>query len=295
MKTAIVTDSNSGITISEASKLGIYLLPMPFYVDNELFYEELTISQTDFFEKLRKDVEISTSQPSPGEVMEIWNKALAENDELVYIPMSSGLSKSCETAQMLASSYEEFQGKVFVVDNQRISVTTHQSVLDALSLSKKGKSAKEIKDILEEVKFESSIYLTLETLKYLKKGGRITPAAAAIGTVLNLKPILQIQGEKLDAFDKTRGKKKALQIMLRAVDTDLKTRFAYCPVEKMHLLVAYSGEKTEEVEEWVQQVTEFFGREPELVDPLSLSVSCHVGDGVLALAVAAPLPEKYLN
>ena len=203
---AVVTDSNSGITQAQGEKLGVRVLPMPFYIDEKLYFEEITLSQEEFYRRLQSDAEIHTSQPSPKDVTDLWDEILKEHDEIVYIPMSSGLSASCQTAMMLA---QEYDGRVQVVDNQRISVTQRQSVLDALELVRRGRSAKEIREILEQEKKKSSIYITLETLKYLKKGGRITPAAAAFGTVLNLKPVLQIQGERLDAFAKVRGKKAA--------------------------------------------------------------------------------------
>ena len=189
-KVAIVTDSNSGITQKEAKELGIRVLPMPFYINGELFYEDITLTQEEFYKKLEEDADISTSQPAPGDVIELWEELLESYDEVIHIPMSSGLSSSCETAIMLS---KDFDGKVLVVDNQRISVTQRQSVLDAIQLAEEGKCAQEIYDILMREKLEASIYITVDTLKYLKKGGRITPAAAAIGTVLNLKPVLQIQ------------------------------------------------------------------------------------------------------
>lgn len=196
-KIAIMTDSNSGITQKEAEVLRIRVLPMPFLIDGETFFEEISLTQEQFYERLAQDVDISTSQPSPEDVTKAWEELLEENESIVYIPMSSGLSGSCQTAIMLADDYE---GKVQVVDNQRISVTQRQSVLDAIELAKEGKTAVQIKEILEANKFESSIYIMLDTLKYLKKGGRITPAAAALGSALRLKPVLQIQGEKLEHF-----------------------------------------------------------------------------------------------
>ncbi len=223
-KVAIVTDSNSGITQARAKEMGITVLPMPFYINEELFFEDITLTQEKFYERLQEDADISTSQPSPGDVLDLWNGLLEEYDEIVHIPMSSGLSSSCETAASLA---EDFDGKVCVVNNQRISVTQEQSVVDAMALRDVGKSAAEIKEVLEAEKFESTIYITVDTLKYLKKGGRITPAAAALGTVLNLKPVLQIQGEKLDAFAKVRGWKAAKKTMLNAIEADLKGRFVY--------------------------------------------------------------------
>ncbi len=286
-KTAIVTDSNSGITQAQGRELGIFVLPMPFFINEELFYEDISLSQEEFYEKLAGDAEISTSQPSPGEVMDMWDEVLKEYEELVYIPMSSGLSKSCETAMMLAQDYED---KVFVVDNQRISVTMRQSVMDAKQLAEEGVSGAEIKHILEEKKMESSIYITLETLQYLKKGGRITPAAAAIGTVLNIKPVLQIQGERLDSFAKVRGRAQGRKTMIDAIRKDLEGRFADVPVEKMHISVAYTGAKTDEVDAWVEEVkTAFPEAAIDFVDPLSLSVSCHIGPGALAVTATAPL------
>ncbi len=284
MKTAIVTDSNSGITQSEAKELGVFVLPMPFFINEVLFYEDITLTQEQFYEKLLQDADIKTSQPSPGEVMDMWDKVLEDYDELVYIPMSSGLSKSCETAYMLANDYE---GKVFVIDNQRISITMRRAVYDAQEMIKNGKTAAEIKQKLEEEKLESSIYITLETLKYLKKGGRITPAAAAIGTVLNIKPVLQIQGEKLDAYTKVRGKEAGRKKMIDAIRKDLDGRFAKYKGQ-MHLDLAYSG-NYEEALGWRDQLLQEF---PEFdpadvhMDALSLSVSCHIGHGALAVAVS---------
>lgn len=286
-KTAIVTDSNSGITQAQAKELGIFVLPMPFFINEELFFEDISLSQEEFYQKLLENADISTSQPSPGEVMELWDKVLEEYEEIVHIPMSSGLSKSCETAMMLAQDYE---GQVYVVDNQRISVTQRQSVMDAMELASKGTPAAEIKRILEEMKLESSIYITLETLKYLKKGGRVTPAAAAIGTVLNIKPVLQIQGEKLDAYAKARGFAQGKRTMLDAIRKDVEGRFSHTPVEQLHFAVAYSGARTGEVDTWINEVEEAFpGAKIEFTDPLSLSVSCHIGAGALAVTVTVPL------
>ena len=280
---AVVTDSNSGITQQQAENMGITVLPMPFYIDEQLYLEGITLKQEAFYEKLEQDAAICTSQPSPADVMETWERLLQDYDEVVHIPMSSGLSNSCQTAMVLA---REFKGRVYVVDNQRISVTQSQAVLDALELLKAGKTGAQIKEILEAEKMESSIYITLETLKYLKKGGRITPAAAALGTVLNLKPVLQIQGEKLDAFAKARGKKQAKKIMIKAMKEDLKTRFAdYNKKGLMCLEAAYAGNE-EEAQEWKEELEkEFSGMEVHM-DPLSLSVACHIGKGAIAVAVS---------
>ena len=275
---AIITDSNSGITQSRGKELGIFVLPMPFFIDGQLFLEDITLTQEQFYDRLGGDSDISTSQPSPGDVMELWENVLKDYDEIVHIPMSSGLSSSCATALSIA---EEYDGRVQVVNNQRISVTQEQSVYDAMKLREEGKSAKEIREILEKEKFLSSIYITVDTLKYLKKGGRITPAAAAVGTVLNLKPVLQIQGEKLDAFAKVRGWKAAKKAMLNAVEKDLNERFA--PVkDQMVLGMAYTCSK-EEAQEWKWEILERFPGYELIEGPLSLSVACHIGPGAMAV------------
>ena len=279
-KIAIMTDSNSGMAPEEAKALGVHMIPMPFYIDDELFFEGVSLSQEEFYEKLENDHEIHTSQPSPADLLFLWDECLKEYDSVVYIPMSSGLSSSCETARMLALDYD---GKIEVVNNQRVSVTQRQSVLDALELVKAGKTAAEIREILERERMESSIYITVDTLQYLKKGGRITPTAAAIGTVLGLKPVLQINGEKLDAYAKVRGKKAAKETMLNAMKKDFEEKYKGVPKEKIHLAAAYSG-NPEEAAEWKAEVEQNFpGMEVHLA-PLSLSVSCHIGKGSLAIA-----------
>lgn len=280
-KIAIMTDSNSGITQKEAEVLRIRVLPMPFLIDGETFFEEISLTQEQFYERLAQDVDISTSQPSPEDVTKAWEELLEENESIVYIPMSSGLSGSCQTAIMLADDYE---GKVQVVDNQRISVTQRQSVLDAIELAKEGKTAVQIKEILEANKFESSIYIMLDTLKYLKKGGRITPAAAALGSALRLKPVLQIQGEKLDAFSIARTKKQGVSKMLAAIEEDIKTRFGGLDnMENIHMEVAHTVNE-EAALELVEMIKERFGVETVDMYPLSLSISCHIGAGSLAVA-----------
>ncbi len=280
-KIAVMTDSNSGITQSQAKELGVFVLPMPFFIDGDLYLEDITLSQEAFYEKLKSDAEISTSQPSPADVMDLWDQVLKDYDEIVHIPMSSGLSASCMTAMGLAQDYH---GRVQVVNNQRISVTQKQAVLDAIQLAKEGKEAAEIKEILEKEKLETSIYLVVETLKYLKKGGRITPAAAALGTILNIKPVLEIQGEKLDAFAKARGKNKAKKIMLDAMKKDMETRFKDSLLKgEMELQVVYSG-NLEEALEWKKEVESNFPGMEIGMDKLSLSVVCHTGPGVLAIA-----------
>lgn len=277
-KIAIVTDSNSGITQEMGKTMGIHVIPMPFFIDGELFLEDITLTQEEFYKRLGDNSDISTSQPSPGEVMECWDELLKEYDEMVHIPMSSGLSSTCHAAQSLSQEYE---GKVCVVDNQRISVTQKQSVEDAIVLRDAGKSASEIKEILEAEKLQASIYITVDTLKYLKKGGRVTPAAAALGTVLNLKPVLQIQGEKLDAFSKVRGWKAAKRTMLKAIEKDLEERFSEVR-EDMVLGMAYTCSK-EEAQEWKQEIAEKFPEYEIVEGPLSLSVACHIGPGAMAV------------
>ena len=284
---AIVTDSNSGITQEQAKEYGVNVLPMPFFINGETFFEDIDLSQEEFYEKLEGNADISTSMPAVGSVTESWDKLLEEYDGIVHIPMSSGLSSSCETAIMLAQDYD---GKVQVVNNQRISVTQKQSVLDAAELARRGKGAQEIKDYLEQTKFDSSIYIMVDTLAYLKKGGRITPAAAALGTLLKLKPVLQIQGEKLDAFAKARTVKQAKNIMVEAVKNDFEKRFKDAAGEGMHLYIAYTKDR-QTAQEFKVQVQEAFPKaEITMVDPLSLSVACHIGPGALALACAKKLP-----
>ena len=286
-KVAIVTDSNSGITQEQGKELGIFVLPMPFFIDGELYLEDITLSQSEFYEKLGADSDISTSQPSPGEVMDLWDKVLEEYDELVCIPMSSGLSSTCATAITLAAEYD---GRVQVVDNQRISVTQEQSVLDAMNLREEGKSAAEIKEILEKEKLQASIYITVDTLKYLKKGGRITPAAAALGTLLKLKPVLQIQGEKLDSFAKARTVKQAKKMMIDAMRNDFDHRFNDPEGKNIYLEMAYTH-NLEDAEAFKKEVEAEFPGMEIVLNPLSLSVSCHIGPGALAVACSKKIPE----
>lgn len=276
-KVAIATDSNSGITQAEARKLGIRVLPMPFYINEELFFEDVTLTQEEFYRRLAEDADISTSQPAPGDVTDLWDQLLESYDEVVYIPMSSGLSASCQTALMLAGDY---RGKVFVADNQRISITQRQSVLDAMEMAKAGMDGQAILDVLIRERLESSIYITVDTLKYLKKGGRVTAAGAAIGAVLNIKPVLTIQGAKLDAFAKARGWKAAKKIMLDAMERDLTQRFAG---QEVHLAAAYTC-TDEEAQEWKGELEARFPGYEIHMDRLSLSVACHIGAGSMAVA-----------
>lgn len=284
-KVAVITDSNSGITQSEAKELGIHVVPMPFFVNGDTFYEDISMNQKEFYEYLAQGAEVTTSQPTPDTLTSLWDEVLKEYEEIVYIPMSSGLSSSCGTAMML--SYEEpYENKVFVVDNQRISVTQRRSVLDAIELADKGYDAAQIREILLREKFESSIYIMVDTLSYLKKGGRVTPAAAAIGTVLRIKPVLQIQGEKLDAYAKVKTLKQAKMTMIKAVRRDFEFRFHDPDGERFHMQVAYTEDDTEAMLFKQELEQEFPGHTIDIVDPLSLSVSCHIGPGALAVAIS---------
>lgn len=279
----IVTDSNSGITSKEANEWGVTVIPMPFYINGELYYEGLTLNQKEFYKFLEDNLDVNTSQPSPGDVMKTWDEVLKEKEYIIYIPMSSSLSGTYETAVMLA---EEYEGKVFVVNNRRISVTQLQSVKDAINLVKKGKSAKEIKEILEDRQYQASIYIVPDTLDYLKKGGRLTPAVASFAKVLNIKPVLQIQGEKLDAFKKVRGMKQAKRAMKEAIADDIKDRFA--SNSNMRIYAAYTG--SEEVGiEWKGELEEAFPNYDIQIYPLSLSVSCHIGQGAIGIACVEEL------
>ena len=281
MKTAIVTDSNSGITQALSKELGIFTIPMPVLINGEQFLEDISLTQEQFYEKLKDDsCQVSTSQPSTYDVAELWTNILKEYDEIVCIPMSSGLSETCHSLAHLAET--EFAGKVYVVDNHRISITQKTSVYDAIAMVKEGKSAKEIAEWLTETGKLSSIYIMVDTLKYLKKGGRLTPAVAMIGTLLKIKPVLQIQGAKLDQFAKPRNFNKAKEIMINAVKDDLANRFAEYK-GKMKLSIAYT-DKNDEALIFKKEVEEAFGMPVEFVDPLSLSDSCHIGPGALALA-----------
>ena len=278
-KTAIVTDSNSGITQQEAKALGIFVLPMPFEIDGQAYFEDINLTQPQFYEKLLTDAEVFTSQPAPGNVMDLWNEILQSYDEIVHIPMSSGLSNSCETAILLA---EDYHGRVQVVNNQRISVTMRQSVLDAMAMVKAGRSAAEIRQILEDQRFDSGIYIMVDTLKYLKKGGRVTPAAAALGTLLRLKPVLQIKGEKLDAFAKARTVKQAKSIMINQVRKDLDARSDIAPGDaNVHIAMAYTPGG--DIDSFYEEVRAAFPDHDIVVNPLSLSVSCHIGPGAIAV------------
>jgi len=296
MSVAILTDSNSGITKEEADKLGVFVIPMPVYINDELYFEGISLTQEKFYEFLESGADVHTSMPAPGDVMDTWDKLLSEYDEIVHIPMSSGLSSACESETVLSRD-EKYEGKVFVVDNQRISVTTKQSVIDAKKMADKGVSGKAIAEALYESGLDASIYISVATMEYLKKGGRVTAAAAGIATILNIKPVLQIQGGKLDQFTKPRGMKAAKKDMLKAMRQDVNGRFAkFLKDDKLALCVAYTKD-VEAAKEFVAEIRENF---PEIkgdimMDPLSLSVSCHIGPGALAIAGCRKIDENDLK
>lgn len=283
MRTAVMTDSNSGITEKEAQELGIFLLPMPVIIEDEIHYEGQDLTQESFYQSLTSGKNITTSQPSPGDVMAMWEKILQEGyDQVVHIPMSSGLSNSCETAMSLSDEYE---GRVCVVDNHRISVPMRESVLDAVEMAKEGRTAEEIRKKLENTAYDASIYIAVDTLEFLKKGGRVTPAGAALGAVLSIKPILTIQGDKLDAFAKVRGMKKCRHKMIEAIREEMNTRFA--DVERGRLVIgtAGAGLSREEEEQWKNEVADAFPQMAVYYNPLSVSIGCHLGPGAMGIAV----------
>lgn len=285
---AIVTDSNCGMSPTQVKDLGIYMLPMPFFIDDKEYLEDIDMNQSEFFQHLEQNpgCRVSTSQPTPESVTTLWDKLLKDYDEIVHIPMSSGLSSSMQTARMLA---EDYDGRVRVVNNQRISGTLRYSAIEAIQQAKNGLSADEIGTWLEKTRFYSSIYITVATLKYLKQGGRITPAAAALGTMLRLKPVLQIQGEKLDAFSKARTMTQAKSTMTKAIKDDIADRFG----EKINLDVIHSH-NLEAAEEFRKEVLTTFPNIGEVnIFPLSLSVSCHIGPGSLALTCSKVHPEIW--
>lgn len=291
MKVAVMTDSNSGITQGQAKDLGIYVIPMPFMINGATYEEDINLTQAEFYDRLKEGAEISTSQPSPETVTSMWDRVLEEYDQIVHIPMSSGLSGTCQTAIMLA---EDYDGRVQVVNNQRISVTQRQSAMDAMEMAAAGMDAAAIREVLERVKMESSIYIMLDTLKYLKQGGRITPAAAALGTLLRLKPVLQIQGEKLDAFSKARNMKQAKSVMITAITRDLENRYNDPEAEHTWLEVAHTCNQ-EAAEELAAELRALYPKTKEIrIDPLSLSVACHIGEGALAIACSKQVDVKAL-
>lgn len=291
MKIAVVTDSNSGITQAQAKEMGITVLPMPFMIDGETYYEDITLTQEQFYQRLKDNSDISTSQPTPDSIMKLWDELLKEYDQIVHIPMSAGLSGSCATAMMLAGE-DEYEGKVFVVDNHRISVTQYQSVKDAMMLADMGMGGAQIKKRLEETAADSVIFVTVDTLKYLKKGGRITPAAAALGTLLRIKPVLIILGEKLDSFAKVRTMKQAKTLMMNAIQKELDERLHDSECKDCHLAIAHSDNE-EAALEFKKEVEERFPDADIYLAPLSLSIACHIGPGSLALTATRKMEEEH--
>lgn len=284
-KIAVVADSNSGYTPEEAKAAGIYFIPMPFYINEKEYYEGVNLSHEEFFEFLKNDAEVSTSQPSPDSMLTLWDELLKTYDEIIYLPMSSGLSGTCQTATMLAQDYD---GRVYVVDNQRISVPLKHCVQDALLMAEMGKSAKDIKDYLERTKFDSVVYITVDTLKYLKKGGRVTPAAAALGTLLKIKPVLQIRGEKLDSYAKARTMNQAKKTMIDALRKDIDELFDG-NLNEVYLDIAHTQNEAAALEMKKLLEEAFPGCGDITVNPLSLSISCHVGEGALGIACSRKL------
>lgn len=291
MKIAVVTDSNSGITQAQAKEMGIAVLPMPFMIDGETYYEDITLTREQFYQRLKDNADIATSQPTPDSILKMWDKLLKEYDQIIHIPMSSGLSGSCSTAMMLAGE-DEYEGKVFVVDNRRISVTQYQSVKDAQMLAAMGMDGTQIKKRLEETAADSVIFITVDTLKYLKKGGRITPAAAALGTLLKIKPVLIILGEKLDSFAKARTMKQAKTMMMNAIQKELDGRLHDSECRNCHLAIAHTDNE-EAALEFKKEVEERFPNADVYMAPLSLSIACHIGPGSLAVTATRKMEEEH--
>lgn len=291
MKIAVVTDSNSGITQAQAKEMGVAVLPMPFMIDGETYYEDITLTREQFYQRLKDNADIATSQPTPDSILKMWDRLLKEYDQIIHIPMSSGLSGSCSTAMMLAGE-DEYEGKVFVVDNRRISVTQYQSVKDAQMLAAMGMDGTQIKKRLEETAADSVIFITVDTLKYLKKGGRITPAAAALGTLLKIKPVLIILGEKLDSFAKARTMKQAKTMMMNAIQKELDGRLHDSECRNCHLAIAHTDNE-EAALEFKKEVEERFPNADVYMAPLSLSIACHIGPGSLAVTATRKMEEEH--
>lgn len=291
MKIAVVTDSNSGITQAQAKEMGVAVLPMPFMIDGETYYEDITLTREQFYQRLKDNADIATSQPTPDSILKMWDKLLKEYDQIIHIPMSSGLSGSCSTAMMLAGE-DEYEGKVFVVDNRRISVTQYQSVKDAQMLAAMGMDGTQIKKRLEETAADSVIFITVDTLKYLKKGGRITPAAAALGTLLKIKPVLIILGEKLDSFAKAHTMKQAKTMMMNAIQKELDGRLHDSECRNCHLAIAHTDNE-EAALEFKKEVEERFPNADVYMAPLSLSIACHIGPGSLAVTATRKMEEEH--
>ena len=291
MKIAVVTDSNSGITQAQAKEMGVAVLPMPFMIDGETYYEDITLTREQFYQRLKDNADIATSQPTPDSILKMWDKLLKEYDQIIHIPMSSGLSGSCSTAMMLAGE-DEYEGKVFVIDNRRISVTQYQSVKDAQMLAAMGMDGTQIKKRLEETAADSVIFITVDTLKYLKKAGRITPAAAALGTLLKIKPVLIILGEKLDSFAKARTMKQAKTMMMNAIQKELDERLHDSECRNCHLAIAHTDNE-EAALEFKKEIEERFPNADVYMAPLSLSIACHIGPGSLAVTATRKMEEEH--
>lgn len=287
----VVTDSHSGIMPEEAERLGVFIVPMPFYFGDECYYENVSISREEFFEKLNSGSKVSTSQPALQDVMDVWDKALKEYEQILYMPISSGLSGSCDTARMLASE-PEYEGKVFVVDNGRVSALLHRAVLDALELIEEGYDVEKIKDILEASRAEMVIYIAVETLEHLKNGGRVTAATAALGTILNIKPILKFDVGVLETYQKCRGMKKAKQEMLKAMKNEFETTFRdFYDKNEIYLLAASSADEAT-TQEWVDEIKAYFPGMEVLSDPLTCGLSCHIGPGGLGIGCSCRPKRK---
>ena len=281
----IITDSHSSISQEEAKKLGIFVLPMPFYIDGRCFYEGVDLTREEFFEKQAAGAEVSTSQPAPAEVMEMWDQALEQFEKVLYMPISSGLSGSYETACIMAQE-GKYQGRVLVVDHGQVASPLHRMVLDALELAENGYAAETIREMLEKAGNHMMIYIGVQTLEFLKKGGRITPGAAALGSVFNIKPVLKLETGKLDSFKKCHGLMKAKRTMIEAIKQELETRFSDAwKAGAVHILAASSASERE-TEEWVREIEDAFCGIKVMCDPLSLGVCCHVGPGGLGIGCA---------
>ena len=290
-RVAVMTDSNSGITQMDAKNMGIDVVPMPFTIDDKTYFEDINLTREEFFQMMADGKDILTSQPSPGDLTDLWDKALEKNDQVIYIPMSSGLSSSCQSARMLANDYN---GRVFVVNNQRISVTQKRSVQDAMNMAENGYDAKRIRDILEQERLDASIYIMLDTLKYLKKGGRITPAAAAIGTLMRIKPVLQIKGERLDAFSKARTLSQGKTIMINALHHDIDTLFGGIDADNV-FIYAVHAQVPKAFSVFSDEVRQAFPSYDIEEARLSLSICCHIGPGALAMGCVKKCPEVFGN
>ena len=281
----VATDSHSGLSPEAGKKLGVSVLPMPFFFGEECYYEEVSLTRKTFFERLNAGETVSTSQPSPEAVMEFWREGLKEYDSILYVPMSSGLSGSCNTAMMLAQD-EEFEGKVFVVDNGRVSTPLVRALMDALEMVEEGLPVKKIKEVLEAEKEKMSIYIAVETLEFLQKGGRISAATAALGTMLNIKPILKLGTELLETYKKSRGMKKAKKEMLEAIQNDMENEFKeYYDRGEVYLLAATSANE-EETAAWVEEIKAYFPGMEVLAGNLSLGICCHTGEGALGVGIS---------